>query len=240
MDLPPRSNASPAGLHFLRRLVTRSCRRAGTVVCRLQAWWKWGALPKDTLIDPEVVCDDLSALTVGQRVHIEGAVELLTRGGGCIQLGDGVHVRRDSTLNANGGVIRIEGPAFINRNAFLWTAGGEISIGHHVLIGPYCTISAANHNGEDITREMMAQGTRSLGIAIEPDCWIGAHTCILDGVRIGRGCIIAAGAVVTRSVPDWSIVGGVPARIIGTRNPLASEAEIAGSAAPQKATTHTR
>ena len=54
---------------------------------------------------------------------------------------------------------------------------------------------------------------------VEDDCWIGAGAMILDGVRIGRGCVIAAGAVVTRDMPAYSVVAGVPARVIKSRRP---------------------
>lgn len=60
------------------------------------------------------------------------------------------------------------------------------------------------------------QGATRKGIEIGKDCWIGANATILDGVKIGDGCIVAAGAVVNRDVPSYTIVGGVPAKTIKT------------------------
>jgi acetyltransferase-like isoleucine patch superfamily enzyme len=61
------------------------------------------------------------------------------------------------------------------------------------------------------------QGMTRDGIFIEDDVWVAAHAVVLDGVRIGRGSVVAAGAVVTEDVPPYTIVGGVPARAIGHR-----------------------
>lgn len=61
------------------------------------------------------------------------------------------------------------------------------------------------------------QGATRKGIEIGKDCWIGANATILDGVKIGDGCIVAAGAVVNRDVPSYTIVGGVPAKTIKNR-----------------------
>ena len=55
-------------------------------------------------------------------------------------------------------------------------------------------------------------------VTIGDDVWIGFGACVLPGVSVGRGSIVAAGAVVTKDVPDWTIVGGVPAKVIGSRN----------------------
>jgi acetyltransferase-like isoleucine patch superfamily enzyme len=54
---------------------------------------------------------------------------------------------------------------------------------------------------------------------IGPNCWIGSKVTILDGVTIGEGCVIAAGSVVTKSFPDYSVIGGVPARVLRSRLP---------------------
>ena len=62
------------------------------------------------------------------------------------------------------------------------------------------------------------QGATRKGVEIGEDCWIGSKAVILDGVKIGNHVIVAAGAVVNRDVPDYAIVGGVPAKIIKTRN----------------------
>lgn len=94
---------------------------------------------------------------------------------------------------------------------------GEIVIGENVIIGPNVVIRASNHNYERIDIPIREQGHISGKILIKEDVWIGANAVILPDVTIGRGAVVAAGAVVTRDVNDYEIVGGVPAKRVGSR-----------------------
>ena len=71
-----------------------------------------------------------------------------------------------------------------------------------------------NHNHARLDRPIHEQGLSSKGIRIGDDVWIGSGALLLDGVSVGSHCIVAAGAVVTRDVPDWAVVAGNPARVI--------------------------
>lgn len=93
----------------------------------------------------------------------------------------------------------------------------RLEIGDHVITGQYLSIHPQNHNYVDPDTPIRLQGVTAAGISIGANCWIGAKVTILDGVSIGDGCIIAAGAVVNQSFPPNSIIGGVPAKLIGTR-----------------------
>jgi len=96
---------------------------------------------------------------------------------------------------------------------------GTCTIGNYVMMGEDCTIITRNHKFDRTDVPMMHQGfEEERPVVIGNDVWIGDRVTILPGVHIGDGCVIAAGAVVTHSVPDRSIVAGVPARIIGDRN----------------------
>lgn len=92
--------------------------------------------------------------------------------------------------------------------------GGGVHIGDRVYLSPMVHIYPSNHVFDDPEVPFIEQGITCQGVTIEDDCWIGAMVVILDGVTIGRGSVVAAGAVVTRSVPARSVVAGVPARII--------------------------
>jgi acetyltransferase-like isoleucine patch superfamily enzyme len=94
---------------------------------------------------------------------------------------------------------------------------GLIQIGNNVMISPRVSIYAENHVIAGVDIPMKEQGVTQKGVVIEDDCWIAANSVILDGVRIGRGSVVAAGAVVSRDVPPFSIVAGVPARVIKNR-----------------------
>lgn len=91
---------------------------------------------------------------------------------------------------------------------------GEVRIGDRVMFGPHVTIATAGHPLHPDTR---AQGEQfSAPVLIEDDVWVGGNVSILPGVTIGRGSVIAAGAVVTADVPPMVVVGGVPARVLKT------------------------
>lgn len=95
---------------------------------------------------------------------------------------------------------------------------GKISIGQDVMMAPRCALIADNHRFTDITRPMNQQGQDYGSIIIEDNVWLGYGVIILSGVHVGTGAICAAGAVVTKDVLPFSIVGGNPAKIIKMRN----------------------
>lgn len=91
---------------------------------------------------------------------------------------------------------------------------GPVCIGNHVNLAQGITVTALNHNFEDKTKRIDEQGFSTKPVVIGDDVWIGANAVILPGVTIGKHCVVAAGAVVTKDVPDNTIVGGVPAKVI--------------------------
>jgi len=96
------------------------------------------------------------------------------------------------------------------------TVIGPVCIGSHVNLAQGITVTALNHNFENTTQRIDQQGVSTKPVVIGDDVWIGANAVILPGVTIGRHCVVAAGAVVTRDVPDKCVVGGVPAKILKT------------------------
>ena len=105
----------------------------------------------------------------------------------------------------------------IGSNSFFGCAGG-ITIGNDTILGNFVSMHSENHNYSDRKIPIRSQGVNSKGIKIGTDCWIGAKVTILDGVNLGDGCIVVAGAVLTEgSYPPFSILGGVPAKIIKER-----------------------
>ena len=94
------------------------------------------------------------------------------------------------------------------------TVIGPVCIGNHVNLAQGITVTALNHNFADSNRIIDEQGISTKPVVIGDDVWIGANAVILPGVTIGRHVVVAAGAVVTKDVPDYSLVAGVPAKEI--------------------------
>lgn len=91
---------------------------------------------------------------------------------------------------------------------------GPVTIGDDVILAQNIVASGLNHNYSDISRPIRVQGVSTAPIVIEDNCWVGANAVITAGVTIGRQSIIAAGAVVTKNIPPYSVAVGNPARVI--------------------------
>ena len=86
------------------------------------------------------------------------------------------------------------------------------------MMSPGVSLFAENHNFSDPTLPMKDQGVTVSFVTIEDDCWIASNSTILAGVTIGTGSVVAAGSVVTKDVPPYSVVAGSPAVVIKSRN----------------------
>lgn len=146
-------------------------------------------------------------------------------GGDRIRIGSHFTCWRFCTLAAcTDGELVIGDHVSLNANVYINAcSGGTIHIGNDVLIGPNVVLRASDHAFDDLSRPMRTQGHTPGTIVIEDDVWLGANVTVVGGVRIGRGAIIAAGAVVTTDVPSQAIAGGVPARLIRRRGPQGPE-----------------
>jgi acetyltransferase-like isoleucine patch superfamily enzyme len=165
---------------------------------------------------------DKSHIFLGKSatIHDNCYINAISKAG--IKVGDNFMLGRNSIIECTG-VIRELGEGLtvgdhvgIGAYSFIMVRG-EVRIGSNTITGPYVSMHAENHVYKDPERPIRLQGSTRKGIIIGEDCWIGAKATILDGVRIGNGCIIAGGAVVTKDVPDYAVVAGVPARIIRKR-----------------------
>ncbi len=161
-----------------------------------------------------------------------------------ITLGNGVIIDDNVLLDAKGidnRGITLKDEVFIGRNTILSCKDGNIFLGDRVNIGFNCEIFSSNSVtlGKDILvaayTYIVGGGNYKLenkdipinqqpdfkgkgGVTFEDNIWIGSHCVILDGVNIGSGSVIAAGAVVSKDVPKMSIVGGVPAKLLKIRD----------------------
>jgi acetyltransferase-like isoleucine patch superfamily enzyme len=161
-------------------------------------------------------------LTAGHDVTIldNAFLDCLSDGG--VRIGDHTAFHTGFRLHCSHnrdqlGFFRIGTRCLVEAYVVMDASGGGITIGDHALIGQMVTIHAGSHRFDDPDRLIIEHGTTHEGVVIEDDCWIGAKASILDGVTIGRGSVIGAGAVVTRTIPPYSVAVGNPARVIRRR-----------------------
>jgi len=135
-----------------------------------------------------------------------------------IVIGQNVMVGRNTILSCKEGSIYLKDFANISANCSLLSETA-ISVGKYTFLAGHCYLVAGGiHSFERTDVPIMFQPSLTKGgIDIDDDCWIGASVTILDGVSLGRGCVIGAGAVVTKSIQDYSVAVGVPAKITKDR-----------------------
>lgn len=161
-------------------------------------------------------------LSAGKNLILEDNVSINALSTNGIIFGNHVSIARDSILFCTG-IIAQKGTGIIIGNrtgisARAYLAGqGGITIGNDVIIGPNVQVFSENHNFSNLTITIKEQGVNKDAVFIGNNCWIGGGVTILAGVTIGDGCVIAAGSVVTKSIPENSIVAGVPAKVIKSR-----------------------
>lgn len=153
---------------------------------------------------------------LGRRCIIRTGVVIDAPGPAVLTLGDDVQLNRGVYLGAFGSHFNIGARTQFNRNALV-DGRGSITIGEDVLVGPYAQLISYQHRFAAVDLPINQQGLDAREIVIENDVWIGAGAIILAGITVGHGSIVGAGAVVTRSCPPYSILGGVPAKVIGRR-----------------------
>lgn len=109
----------------------------------------------------------------------------------------------------------------IPKGSVFYCTEAPLTIGKKVIFGPHPTIITGDHRIDVIGKYIMDSNDKlpenDSPVVIEDDVWTGANVTILKGVTIGRGSVIAAGAVVTKSCPPYSIIGGVPAKVLKMR-----------------------
>lgn len=128
----------------------------------------------------------------GDNVNIESGADF--------GLGKDIHVGNNSGLGIHSSVR------------------GPLYIGNNVMMGPEVIIMTGSHKTDSTVIPMCQQGfLEDRPVTIGDDVWIGTRVIILPGVNIGKGVIVGAGAVVTNDIPDYAVVGGVPARILKYR-----------------------
>ena len=183
-------------------------------------WWRnrLASLGSGTDIQPTAHFEYAANIIIGRYCRIARQVLLRanTDNDPGIRIGNHVSVLENVLINANRGHVAIGDHGWIGPGSIVYGNGG-VDIGSDVMIASHCVINTVSHHASRNDVPMNRQGTYCDPVIIDDDVWIGTAAVILQGVRIGRGSIIGAGAVVTRDIPPFSIAVGVPARVTACR-----------------------
>jgi len=148
-------------------------------------------------------------ITLGDRVSI-GAYSIIESSAVITKIGVGCHIGNDTG---------------IGDFSFIGASGG-VWIGSNVIMGQRVSFHSENHCFDNIDLPIRMQGVTRQGIHVKDDCWVGANVVFLDGAHVGKGCVVAAGSVVRGTIPPYSVVAGMPAKIVKTRQGLKSQGDI--------------
>ncbi len=157
-----------------------------------------------------------SNIIIGDDVSILGEIDIRNRENGRLVISDGVTIEHDCRfVSAREGTISIGKGTVIGAYA-VFNGGADIAIGRQCL---FAVRTSINSNDHLMSRQfpIREQGFVHEPVTIEEDCWIGVNVAINKGVRLRRGSVIGANAVVTKDTTEYSINAGIPARKIGER-----------------------
>jgi len=183
-------------------------------------------MPADQIGYPSVCKEFEGVDSLGQDVSIATSVSIWNRSQdgappGVIKIGNNVTIMANVRMvltdrkESPGSGIEIKDNVIVNYGSFLSGEGG-LFIGKNVLIGPYAMFLSGGHT-IDSMGSIYSAPLINKPIYLDDECWVGANAKIIGGVKIGYGAVIAAGAVVNRSIPPHAVVAGMPARIVGFR-----------------------
>jgi len=163
-------------------------------------------------------------IRAGNRLNLEDGCEIVGLSKHGVVFGERCTVGRSAVIRPSNVLFDEAGEGLEvgdHPNLGAWAyvgCSGFVKIGTNVMMGPRVSLLAENHNHGRVDIPMKKQGVTRLRIVVEDDCWLGASSSLLAGVTIGKGSVVAAGAVVTKDVPPYAIVAGVPAKVIRIRH----------------------
>lgn len=180
-----------------------------------------GSVGAGTVFGTNIVFRHPKKIHLGNNVIIDDNTLIDAKGASNdgIKMGDDVFVGRNSILSCKDGNIELDDRANIGFNCYIFSSN-NVKVGKDVLVAGFTYIvGGGNYSLEKLDIPINQQYTfeGKGGVIINDNVWIAAHVVILDGVNVGSGSVLAAGAVISKDVPEMSIVGGVPGKVLKTR-----------------------
>ena len=177
-----------------------------------------GKCGKNVMFGTNIVLRHPKKISIGDNTVIDDNCVLDAKGEGNngIFIGRNVFIGRNSILYCQNGDIYIDDHTNIGSNCQIFSAK-FVKIGKKVLVGAYSYFVGGGHKFDNINIPMIDQGREAKGIILKDDVWVGAGVKVLDGLIVNESSILGTGAVVTKDVPMYSIVGGIPAKVIKDR-----------------------
>ncbi|HFK2920355.1 TPA: hypothetical protein ACGY72_001523 [Stenotrophomonas maltophilia] len=191
-------------------------------MCLIRGALTWGV--RESWLSPlfrgrGVVVRCASRIRLGKGVRLGDFVVLDGLGASGITFGDSVKIGDFGRLICSGSLTHLgEGISIGHRvgiGEFCRIGGsGGVSIGEDTIVGQYFSVHPENHEFSDKQRLIREQGTARAPVVVGANCWIGAKVTLLAGSEVGHSSVVAAGSVVNSRFPPYSVIGGVPARLI--------------------------
>lgn len=147
----------------------------------------------------------------GRGVRIRRTVRMDVVPFNALRIGGGTIIEDFTVVNNGVGAVRIGDDALIGMSNVII---GPVSIGDKVILAQHVVVSGLNHGYRDPHTAIRDQPVETAPIVIGDHCWLGANVVVTAGVTVGRHCVVAAGSVVTKSLPDYAVAVGNPARVI--------------------------
>jgi len=161
---------------------------------------------------PRILVDKSAKLELGDNVELRSGVEIRVHKKAQVFIGEGVRIDRGvRVLATNSATIYVSEKVKIGLYSVL-NGGESITIGKYSLISGFVYLQTSMHKYREKRVPIQKQGYSHNPLHIKNNTWIGAHAVILPGATIGEGSVVGCNAVVTRSVPDYKVVGGIPAK----------------------------
>ncbi|MCZ4319934.1 acyltransferase [Aequorivita viscosa] len=166
---------------------------------------------------PKIICDKKAKVEIGNDVEFRRSIELRAHNNSNIKIGSSTRIDRGvRILSTNNSIINIENGARIGLYSVL-NGGDSITIGKKTLLSGFVYLQTSMHAFSSKKISIQDQGFIHSPVVLEDDVWIGTHAVIMPGVSLGTGSIVGSNAVVTKSVNNYEVVTGIPAKPIKVR-----------------------